>query len=43
MKLFVVKDRVDGGEIKVMDCPMEEMWTDVMSDQTIVRTAFGVM
>ena len=25
-KLFFIKDRVDDGEIKVIDCPAEEMW-----------------
>ena len=30
-KLFFIKDRVDEGEIKVMDCPTEEMWADVMT------------
>jgi hypothetical protein len=25
------KDRVDDGEIKVIDCPTEEMWADIMT------------
>ncbi len=28
-KFFFTKDRVDKGEIKVMDCPTKEMWADV--------------
>jgi len=30
-KFFFVKDRVDDGEIKVIDCPTEEMWADIMT------------
>jgi len=30
-KFFFIKDRVDDGEIKVIDCPTEEMWADVMT------------
>ncbi len=30
-KVFFIKDRVDDGEIKVIDCPTEEMWADVMT------------
>ena len=30
-KFFFIKDRVDGGEIKVIDCPTEEMWADIMT------------
>jgi hypothetical protein len=29
-KFFFIKDRVDDGEIKVIDCPTEEMWADIM-------------
>ena len=29
-KFFFIKDRVDDGEIKVIDCLTEEMWADVM-------------
>jgi hypothetical protein len=28
-KFFFIKDKVDKGEIKVIDCPGEKMWTDV--------------
>lgn len=31
VKFFFIKDRVDNGEIKVIDCPTEEMWADVMT------------
>ncbi len=31
MKFFLIKDRVDKGEIRVMDCPGEEMWADVLT------------
>ena len=30
-KFFFIKDRVDDGEIKVIDCPKEEMWADIMT------------
>ena len=30
-KFFFIKDRVDDGEIKVIDCPTEGMWADVMT------------
>ncbi len=30
-KFFFIKDRVDRGEIKVMDCPTKEMWADVLT------------
>ena len=30
-KFFFIKDRVDDGEIKVIDCPTEEMWADIMT------------
>ena len=30
-KFFFTKDKVDDGEIKVIDCPTEEMWADVMT------------
>jgi hypothetical protein len=28
---FFIKDRVDDGEIKVIDCPKEEMWVDILT------------
>jgi hypothetical protein len=31
-KFFVIKDRVDSGEIRVIDCPAEEMWADVLTE-----------
>ncbi len=30
-KIFFTKDRVDKGEIKVIDCPAEEMWADMLT------------
>ncbi len=30
-KFFFIKDRVDKGEIKVMDCPTKVMWADVLT------------
>jgi hypothetical protein len=30
-KFFFIKDRIDDGEIKVIDCPTERMWADVMT------------
>ena len=30
-KFFFIKDRVDSGEIRVIDCPAEEMWADVLT------------
>jgi hypothetical protein len=30
-KFFFIKDRVDDGEIKVIDCPTKEMWADIMN------------
>ncbi len=30
-KFFFIKDRVDDGEIKVINCPAEEMWADVLT------------
>ena len=30
-KLLLIKDRVNDGEILVMDCPTEEMWADIMT------------
>ena len=28
-KFFFIKDRIDDGEIKVVDCPTEKMWEDI--------------
>ena len=30
-KFFFIKDRVDNREIRVKDCPAEEMWADIMT------------
>jgi hypothetical protein len=30
-KFFFIKDRVDSGEIKVINCPAEEIWADVLT------------
>ena len=41
-KFFLIKDRVDDGEIKVIDCPTEVMWVDIMT-KPLPGTAFHVM
>ena len=41
-KFFLIKDRVDNGEIKVIDCPTEVMWADIMT-KPLQGTAFRVM
>ena len=41
-KFFFIKDRVDDGEIKVLDCPTEEMWADIMT-KPLQGTAFRVL
>ena len=41
-KFFFIKDRVDDGEIKVVDCPTEEMWADIMT-KPLQGAAFRVM
>ncbi len=41
-KFFFIKDRVDDGEIKVFDCPAEEMWGDIMA-KPLQGTAFRLM
>jgi len=41
-KFFFIKDRVDDGEIKVFDCPAEEMWGDIMT-KPLQGTGFRVM
>jgi hypothetical protein len=38
-KFFFIKDRIDCGEIKVIDCPSEEMWADVLT-KPLQRMAF---
>ena len=41
-KFFFIKDRVDDGEIKVFDCPAEEMWGDIMT-KPLQGIAFQLM
>jgi hypothetical protein len=41
-KFFFMKDRVDNGEIKVIDCPTKEMWADIMT-KPLQGTAFKIM
>ncbi len=41
-KFFFIKDRVDDGEIKVIECPTEVMWEDIMT-KPLQGTAFHVM
>ena len=41
-KFFFIKDRVDDGEILVMDCLTEEMWADIMT-KPLQGTVFWVM
>jgi hypothetical protein len=41
-KFFFIKDRVDNGEIRVKNCPTEEMWVDIMT-KPLQGTAFRVM
>ncbi len=38
-KFFFIKDRVDDGEIKLMDCATKEMWADMMT-KPLQGTAF---
>jgi hypothetical protein len=41
-KFFFIKDRVDNGDIRVIDCPTEVMWVDIMT-KPLQGTAFRVM
>ena len=41
-KFFFIKDRVDDGEIRVVDCTTKEMWVDIMT-KPLQGTAFRVM
>ncbi len=41
-KFFFIKDRVDDGDIKVLDCTTHEMWEDVMT-KPLQGMAFKVM
>jgi hypothetical protein len=42
VKFFFIKDRVDDGEKRVVDCPTKEMWADIMT-KPLLGTAFRVM
>ncbi len=41
-KFFLIKDRVDDGEIRVIDCLTEKMWADIMT-KPLQGPAFRVM
>jgi hypothetical protein len=41
-KFFFIKDRVNSGEIRVIDCPAEEMWADILT-KPLQRMAFRTM
>ncbi len=41
-KFFFIKDRIDDGEIRVLNCPAKEMWADIMT-KPLQGTAFRVM
>jgi hypothetical protein len=41
-KFFFIKDKVDSGEIRVIDCPAEEMWADVLT-KPVQGMAFRTM
>ncbi len=36
-KFFFIKDRVDDGEIRVIDCSTEKMWVDIMTKLLVFR------
>ncbi len=42
VKFFSIKDRIDDVEIRVLDCPTEEMWVDIMT-KPLQGTASRVM
>jgi len=42
VKFFFIKDRVDGGEMRIIHCLTEEMWADIMT-KTLQLRAFRVM
>ncbi len=42
VKFFSIKDRIDDGEIRVLDCPTKEMWADIMT-KLLQGTASRVM
>ena len=41
-KFFFIKDRIDDREMKVIDCPTEQMWADVMT-KPLQSMAFRTM
>ncbi len=41
-EFIFIKDRVDDGEIRVIDCPSKKMWADIMT-KPLQGTAFRVM
>ncbi len=41
-KFFLIKDRVDDGEIKVIDCATKERWADIMT-KPLQGTAFKII
>jgi hypothetical protein len=41
-KFFFIKDRVNSGEIRVIDCPAEEMWANVLT-KPLQGMAFRIM
>ena len=42
MKFFFIKDRIDDGEMIVVNCPTEGMWADILT-KPLQRKAFRVM
>jgi len=41
-KFFFIKDRIDDGEMIVVNCPTEGMWADILT-KPLQRKAFRVM
>jgi hypothetical protein len=41
-KFFIIKDRIDAGEMKVTHCPTKEMWADVLT-KPLQGRAFRLM
>ena len=41
-KFFFIKDRVNDGEVRIVHCPTEEMWADVLT-KPLQGKAFRVM
>lgn len=40
-RYFLVKDRVDQGDLDIKYCPTEEMWADVMTNRSRGSTLGG--